>query len=720
MPRTFLEEAKEVRELLLAARAKNPSPALDSAISKFETLELNAKNQLKQLERVLEMITAMAALDFSGTIALSDHESEMDAVATGLNMLSEELREAVVSKESYLSQKNLLESVLNASPSVIFIKDVNGRYLYCNKRYGEAMRKAPQEIVGKTLFDLFPQKTAELMSRFDNEVLSSGQSKMIEETIPSLEGPRWNLVSLFPIRDSKNQVCALGGIATDIDEAKKTKLALDRERLFAKQILHSTPNSILLVRAMDASVFYASDSSELLIGYKPEELIGLNTAFFEQMVHPDDWNKSMHVRREEFVNHGFSSDKGVFRVKHKNGSWRVMRRTTVVFERDEQGNTLSFMVSLEDITTESQTNLELEQTLAAINESALMAATDLSGKIIYANQKFCEVSGYSLDELLGQNHRIVNSGYHSQEYFSTMWKTIGEGRVWKGEIRNKAKNGTFYWVQAMITPIKDLSGKTFKYLAIRFDVTREKETQRSLISASKMASLGEMAAGIAHEINNPLTIISGKVGLIKRQAAQGALDPLKTQEALGKIEATVERIAKIIRGLRTFSRNAEFDVMESTPVARIVDDTLELCRERFRTHGIDLRVHCGLDLRVECRPSQISQILMNLLGNSFDALESLSEKWVALEVVGKGANVLFSVTDSGGGIRPEIVEKIMQPFYTTKEVGKGTGLGLSISRGIAEAHHGELHYVPLSKNTRFELELPVSQPVDVPHNKKTS
>lgn len=222
-----------------------------------------------------------------------------------------------------------------------------------------------------------------------------------------------------------------------------------------------------------------------------------------------------------------------------------------------------------------------------------------------------------------------------------------------------------------------------------------------MIASAKMSSLGEMAGGIAHEINNPLTIISGKVSQIRLQVASEKMDMEKIVSDLNKIESTSKRIAKIVKGLRTFSRESEKDPFVVVPAKELLEETLELCRERIRNYKIELKINCPDDIQIRCRPTQISQVLMNLIGNAVDAVEPLSEKWIAIDFYREGDLVQMSVTDSGAGIPSKVVEKMMNPFFTTKEAGKGTGLGLSISKSILEDHKARIVYDSLSKNTRF-------------------
>ncbi len=234
----------------------------------------------------------------------------------------------------------------------------------------------------------------------------------------------------------------------------------------------------------------------------------------------------------------------------------------------------------------------------------------------------------------------------------------------------------------------------------------ELEAQRQqAIQASKLSSLGEMASGMAHEINNPLTIISALATRTKKNLQDPGVPLAKSEENLDKIVSTVDRIAKIIRGLRAFSRDSNGDVFSKKKVKDLVDMALELCQEKFRDKGIDIQLDILPDVEVECREVQIVQVLVNLLNNSSDAIAILPTKWVKITTEEKGDMVLFHVMDSGLGIKDEVVERMMMPFYTTKEIGKGTGLGLSISKGIIEAHQGKFYYHREDGHTSFIIEL---------------
>jgi C4-dicarboxylate-specific signal transduction histidine kinase len=235
------------------------------------------------------------------------------------------------------------------------------------------------------------------------------------------------------------------------------------------------------------------------------------------------------------------------------------------------------------------------------------------------------------------------------------------------------------------------------------------DSQRAqMIAASKLTSLGEMAGGLAHEINSPLNIIQARASDLQEIAQSGSpVDSNNVVKATASILRTSERIMAVVRGLRTFARDGRADPFERTSVQTIVDDTLALCRERFAASGIGVEVS-GLqsDLTIECQRVQISQVLLNLLNNAFDAVQSLPNKWIRVEVSTDADCFSIAVSDSGRGIPREIAEKAMLPFFTTKQVGKGTGLGLSISNAIAEAHHGRVWIDSRGPNTRIVLSVP--------------
>ncbi len=236
-----------------------------------------------------------------------------------------------------------------------------------------------------------------------------------------------------------------------------------------------------------------------------------------------------------------------------------------------------------------------------------------------------------------------------------------------------------------------------------------KEAHAQAIGASADQSfLEEIVKGFVHEVSDPLSVIQGKALQLSRKLEKNVFDQSFFQQELAKIAAMSSRVFKIINGLRAFSQSDYAEPMERVDVNDIINDTLALYSDKFRNPSVKLNVKCHLKVSILCRQIQISQILINLLGNAFDAVEHLEDKWVSLEVTQKNGLVSISVTDSGNGISQEIADKMARPFFSTKEPGKGMGLGLSLSRRIAEEHKASLKYDATSSNTRFVLEMPIA------------
>ncbi|MFN8790314.1 MAG: CHASE domain-containing protein [Bdellovibrionales bacterium] len=329
----------------------------------------------------------------------------------------------------------------------------------------------------------------------------------------------------------------------------------------------------------------------------------------------------------------------------------------------------------------------------------------------YVNPTWTQLTGLTLPEAMGNGwERAVHP--EDRELVQREWnKMRTEGRFTASFRYLNPNDGKVRYVQGQAVPLVNENGESSGYLGTVQDVTDLHLQQAALISSSRLSSLGEMASGVAHEINNPLTIIIGKARKI-----EAMIDPIEIEREAIQVQAqqivkTAHRISKIIKGLQAFARETTNEPFEPVLVQDLLQNTLELCRERFTKNHTELIVQSpsNLALKFFGREEQISQVLMNLLNNSFDAVQNSPEKWVKIEVTTEGARLRIAVTDSGPGVKPDIEQKIYDPFFTTKEIGKGTGLGLSISKGIVERHRGKLYYDSSSKHTRFVVELDVLQ-----------
>lgn len=359
----------------------------------------------------------------------------------------------------------------------------------------------------------------------------------------------------------------------------------------------------------------------------------------------------------------------------------------------------------------------------AVEQSPVsIVITDTDGNIEYANPYSTQLTGYEPHELLGQNPRVLKSGFTSQQEYQDMWQTILSGHEWRGEFHNRKKNGEYYWEMALISPIRNQAGTITHFIAIKEDITDRKKLENQLRHSQKMEAVGQLAGGIAHDFNNILTAIIGYATIMQIRIA--AESPLKS--TVDQILATAERGAGLTQGLLAFSRK-----QVSNPGRVNLNEIIERVEKLLvRLIGEDIHLITILadqDLPLLADSIQLEQALMNLATNARDAMPEggtitigtevvfLDSSFVATHGFGEeGCFALLSVSDTGYGMEEETIKRIFEPFFTTKEIGKGTGLGLSIAYGIIKKHRG---YVTCSSSpgngTTFRIYLPLAPDTEI-------
>ena len=481
---------------------------------------------------------------------------------------------------------------------------------------------------------------------------------------------------------------------------------------------------------------------------------------------------------------------------------------------------------------------ELADLKFALDESAIVAITDQRGIIKYVNDKFCEISQYSRGELLGQDHRLINSGYHPKEFIRDLWATIASGSVWRGELRNRAKDGTYYWVDTTIVPFLDDEGKPYQYVAIRYDITTRKlgeerirqqaslldraqdailvldldhqilfwnkgaeriygwtaeeavgqnalsllfkqlppqldsavqavmengewggemrqwrrngaeltvETRWTLVRdekgeptsilvintdvtekksmeaqflrAQRMESIGTLAGGIAHDLNNVLSPILMAVQLLQLKIKDDA-----SQQLLNMLQTNAERGGNMVRQVLSFARGVEGERVALQP-KHLIKEIVKIMQETL-PKSIEINCHLPEDLWViSADATQVHQVLMNLCVNSRDAMPkggaitikanntTIDENYVRLHLEARpGRFVAIIVADTGTGMPPETLGRIFEPFFTTKEMSRGTGLGLSTAMAIVKSHGGFVNvYSEAGRGTQFAVYFPAME-----------
>jgi PAS domain S-box-containing protein len=363
----------------------------------------------------------------------------------------------------------------------------------------------------------------------------------------------------------------------------------------------------------------------------------------------------------------------------------------------------------------------LKLTFAVEQSPVIIVITDLKGDIEFVNPKFCLTTGYSADEVIGGNPRILKSGETPVEEYQRLWAAISSGGVWRGEFHNRRKNGELFWESATIAPVKDREGTITHYIGIKEDITERKKLEEQLLHAQKMEAVGTLAGGIAHDFNNILTAIMGYSSILTiKMTPEHPLLP----NVMGIHEAA-ERAAGLTRSLLACSRKQQIDT-KIVDLNKVVVGINKMLRRLIR-EDIELRlVPLQRVLPVLADKGQIEQVLLNLTTNASDAMDKGGEITITtdlayIEEKETGANgfrgsrmcALLTFADTGTGMEEGVRQRVFDPFFTTKEVGKGTGLGLSICYGIVRQHDGHIDcWSKPGKGTVFRVFLPLVDKVE--------
>lgn len=486
-------------------------------------------------------------------------------------------------------------------------------------------------------------------------------------------------------------------------------------------------NSFIVSRADKAGVItYVNESFVKISGYNHDELIGQDHRIINSGLHP----KSFWVEMWKTIASGQIWRADV-RNKAKDGSYYWVDTFVMPF-LDDKGKIHEFISIRNDITqrkTQEESIVQLNKSLMdfqqALTDSSIVSRADKAGTITFVNENFVRISGYSQEELIGQNHRIVNSGFHPKSYWNEMWKTIAKGEIWRGDVKNKAKDGNFYWVDTFVMPFLDDKGKVKEYLSVRNDITSRKKSEKELrISREKAEKANqaksEFLANMSHEIRTPLNGVIGFTELLTKTTLDGIQNQYVTL-----INQSANNLLDIVNNILDFSK-VEAGKIEINPEPVDLD---ALCKQVVGMVGPlalqkNIRLlysyQSALPRSVITDSVRLKQILVNLLGNavkfteqgeielkvepSIKALESLAQNNE------KRCAFTFSVSDTGIGIREENYDKIFNSFSqedisVTKKYG-GTGLGLSISNKLLKLMDSKLKlHSQLGKGTVFYFDL---------------
>ena len=669
------------------------------------------------------MVTALAALFFksglwiilAGGVTISLLLFAL--VRALLNTRAKALRMAQELTVNLRTSKEELDLILASVGEAIYGIDLEGRCTFCNPACLYMLGyEDVKDLIGRNMHTVchhsradgadFPEEACRIFQAFrsgegshaDDEVLwrADGSGFLAEYW----SFPQW--------RDGK----VIGAVVTfvDITERKRVLQALSESEARFRQIAGAVTDYIYTVFIEDGKAVRTQYNPACLAvtGYSAEEYRRDAMLWITVVLEED---RPLLIRQAEEI---FAGRKIVDPVEH-----RIVRKdgqicwvkTTIVLHYDSRGVLVSYDGLISDITARRETEKVLEDQKKALDEHTIVSRTDAQGRITYVNDKFCQISKYARAELIGQEHRIVNSGYHPKTFFAAQWHAILRGRVWQGNIRNRARDGSLYWVQTTIVPFMNERGRVKEFISVQTDITRSVENEERLEQAMLVKS--NFVATVSHELRTPLASIKSSVDILSTEAPGKLTEEQKT--FLGRVKSNIDRLARLINDVLDVSKlESGKMVMNLAPLQpqEMVREITEMQRAVIKSRPIVLesRFEESLPMLLADK-DRLAQVLNNLISN---ALKFTQEGKVIITVSCDDRNTMrFAVRDTGPGIRRDDLPKLFQKFQQLggpSQKVSGTGLGLAICKEIVECHGGRIWAESdLGKGSVFIFTLPVKQ-----------
>lgn len=541
--------------------------------------------------------------------------------------------------------------------------------------------------------------------------MESGHAVEFEETSIRSDGKHIYLSSKFPLRDPDGKVYGLAALCADITEMRQIE-----DRLRHQELLMREAGDLAHVGGweFDAATGQGHWTAECARIHEVESVSALSAKeglTFFRGEHLERIEKAMH----HAIEHGTPYDLELEMVTAK-GNRKWVR--TICHPIEDKGKVIRMRGALQDITERKRAEELLRRQSGALQAAAnAIVITDHEGIIQWVNPAFSRISGYAESEAVGRNPRdLMKSGAQDADFYRGLWTTITSGRVWQGEIINRRKDGTTYHEEMTITPIRDDQGAITHYVAIKQDITERKSMEAQLLRTQRLESVGRLASGIAHDLNNILTPV-----LLSPAILREVVQEPTARAIIDSIENNAQRGADIVRQLLTFGRGLETE-RSALPLRTLIRDMVKIMNETF-PRNITVRTELTPDvILIKGDATQLHQLLMNLCVNARDAMPEGGHLTIRLQGavveaglvsiypwVAPGPHALLTITDTGTGIPQEHLDKIFDPFFTTKPPGEGTGLGLSTALGIVRGHNGFMEVDSrIGQGTTFRIYLPQS------------
>ncbi|MBF0330882.1 MAG: PAS domain S-box protein [Candidatus Omnitrophica bacterium] len=633
--------------------------------------------------------------------------ANLEKASSTVTRLHKEIDEREKLEQSLQVSEGRFRDLFDRAPQGITISTVQGDLVKVNDAFA-AMH-------GYTIDEILRAENLEVMHATFKQEREDIVFRIIDGEVVHYEMEHYHKNgTVFPLSVTANVIESGGqplimSFFQDISARKQAEEALRQSEERTRSITDSAKDAILMVDANGAVNFW-NPAAERIFGYTAEESIGsdLLDLIVPEHCRQDYINAVAKVLKK--TDGPVTAESAQFTARRKDGTEFPVSFSLSSVKRKGGWNIAGIFSDVSE-RMKAQENL-LMLTRAIEQSPATVVITNLKGDIEYVNPHFTALTGYTLDEARGQNPRILKTGDLSPEVYKNLWATITRGDEWSGEFQNKKKSGEFFWEKALISPIRDTTGKITHYLAVKEDITELKKAEAEmnalklqLVQSDKLATLGEMATGLAHEINQPLGGISLVTTSFRKFMEKKILTEDKLAAGIKDIETSIKRMTKTINHIRIYARQ---ETLEFTDIdlPETIDSALTLLGEQLRIHGIELDKTIEPDLpRISGEAHQLEQVWINLMSNARDAMDEKEKKIAAGELVITGYHKTLMITatyqrsmnmlsvtfaDNGIGMSEAQSKKIFQPFFTTKEVGKGTGLGLSISQGIIQRHNGKI------------------------------
>lgn len=607
--------------------------------------------------------------------------------------------------------------------SLVSITDIDGTITYVNSKFCDVSGYSADELLGKKHNIL--NSAAQPKSYWQNmhETVLAGKVWKDEVRNRTKNGDYyWVDTTIVANFDDNNQVVGFTSIRTDITKQKKTieQLAIAKQQAEAAKFALDQ-HSLVSITELDGTIIYVNELFIKVSGYSKQELIGRKHNILNSGNQPKAyWQKMYGTVLSGNVWHD------EVRNRAKDGSYYWVD-TTIVPNFNANLEVVGFTSIRTDITEQKENLLQIaiakqqaEAAKFALDEHSLVSMTDLEGFILYVNQKFIEISGYSEKELIGRKHNILNSGNQPKAYWQKMHGTVLSGKVWRDEVRNRAKDGSYYWVDTTIVPNINQNNEIVGFTSIRTDITQQKNANYQLIEAKKQAELANQAkedflANMSHEIRTPMNGIHASLQLLSQQHM-----PVEQQELVNHSLFSSECLLSIINDILDFSK-IESGALELEKIRFSIKDTVESAVSDILTKVNKDKVNLTYSLSKELKlywngdPIKIKQILLNLLSNSVKFTEAGKITLIvsASQDEEHASGITIRVSDTGIGMSKQAMRHIFTRFSQadtsiTRKYG-GTGLGMSITQSLVELMGGKIKVDSLEgKGTTFTVTLPLT------------